>query len=57
MTVCVEKPFVHETKTMKREAAHKQKFQHISKTFLIIFVDIFGKLFIIQTVWLRRMIV
>ena len=57
MTVCVEKPFVHETKTMKRAAVHKQKFQHISKTFLIIFVDIFGKLFIIQTVWLRRMIV
>ena len=57
MIVCIEKPFVHETKTMKRAAARKQKFQHISKTFLIIFVDIFGKLFIIQTVWLRRMIV
>ena len=57
MTVYIEKPFVHETKTMKRAAARKQKFQHISKTFLIIFVDIFGKLFIIQTVWLRRMIV
>ena len=41
----------------RNETGKKEHFRHNSKSFIHIFVDIFGKVRIIQPVWLRRMIV